>query len=356
MKTKQISADFPVKLARLLIISIFLLPWMTLLAQDFTKTYQGNYDVDKGANLVIQNKFGNIQCQAWDQSNVSINVTVKVDASSQEKADKVFNKIGVEISGSRTSVQGITTVGNMNNADYSIDYEVRMPRWINIDLDNQFGDIYLDEADGSVKINLEYGAMEANALNGPKTELTIKFSDAEAGYMKDADVKLEYSEWKSKGAENLVLNSRFGEVSIGKVAKLNLDSQYDEVNVESVGQLISVSRFSELEFGKLTGDFDFDIEYGGLEVNYISAEFKVGKIRNSFAEADLTFDPKASMNVNAELEFGDLSYPKGNASLNHVTENYTNNIYKGKIGASASPSSQLTIVSKNSDVSIDFED
>jgi hypothetical protein len=142
MKTKQISADFPGKLARLLIISIFLLPWMTLLAQDFTKTYQENYDVDKGANLVIQNKFGNIQCQAWDQSNVAITVTVKVDASSQERANKVFDKISVDLSGDHTKVQGVTTVGNMNNADFSIDYEVRMPKWINIDLDNQFGETW----------------------------------------------------------------------------------------------------------------------------------------------------------------------------------------------------------------------
>jgi hypothetical protein len=355
MKTKQkiINNSFT---ARILIVTFCFLPWMSIIAQDFTKTYQGKYDVDKGANLVIHNKFGEIHCQAWEESSVSIVVTVKVDASSQEKANKVFDKIGVALSGSRTRVEGTTTVGNISNGNYSIDYEIRMPRWINIDLDNQFGDIYLDESDGQVKINLQYGAMESNSLNGTNTDLTIKFSDVDAGFMKDGTLNIEYSEWKSKGAENLKLYSRFSEISIDKIAMLNLDSQYDEINIGGAGQVISISRFSGLDFDKISGDFDFDIEYGDLEVNYISPAFKIGKVRNTFAGASLVFDPKASMTVDAELEFGELSYPRANTSMNEVTKGYTTHIYKGKIGAAAGTSSQLTVNSKNADVEIDFDE
>ena len=356
MKTNQKHTDFSL-VARILVMAFFLLPWITITAQDFTKTYfDEKYMVDKGASLVIQNKFGDIHCQAWDESSVSVNVTVKVDASSQEKANRVFEKIEIELTGTPTKVEGKTTVGNISNANYSIDYEIRMPRWINIDLDNQFGNIYLDESDGPVKINLEYGDMEANAFNGPKTEMTIKFSNVETGYMKDGTLNIEYSEWDSKGAENLKLYSRFSELTIEKVAMLNLDSQYDEVNIGSAGQVISVSRFSGLKFEKIGGDFDFDVEYGDIEVNYISAAFKVGKVRNSFAGANLVFDPKTNMNINAEMEFGELSYPKAHASLIEETIGYTTHIYKGRIGASTSPSSQLTVDSKNADIDIDFEE
>jgi hypothetical protein len=355
MKTKQKYTNISL-ISGILIVIFLLFPCMAILAQDFTKTYQEKYDVDKGADLIIHNKFGEIQCQAWDESSVSIIVTVKVDASSQEKANRVFEKIGVALSGSRAKVEGITTVGNISNGNYSIDYEIRMPRWINIELDNQFGDIYLDESDGRVKIDLQYGAMEANSLNGPNTDLTIKFSDVDAGFMKDGSLNIEYSEWKSKGAENLKLYSRFSEISIEKIAVLNLDSQYDEVNIGSAGQVIAISRFSDLGFDKINGDFDFDIEYGDLEVNYISPAFKIGKIRNTFAGASLVFDPKASMTVDAELEFGELSYPRANTSMNEVTEGYTTHIYKGKIGTAAGPSSQLTVNSKNADVEIDFDE
>jgi hypothetical protein len=310
--------------------------------------------VDKGAGLMIKNKFGDVKCQVWDESSVSIVVTVKVDASSQEKANKVFDKIDVDISGTRMKVQGITTVENINNANFSIDYEIRLPRWVNIDLNNQFGDIYVDETEGQTKINLEYGSMEAVAFNGSQTNLTMKFSDAEAGYMKSGDINVEYGEWELKGSENIKLYSRFSEITLDKVAVLNLDSQYDEVNVGSAGQVIAISRFSELSFDKINVDFDFDIEYGEVDVDYISATFKTGKVRNTFAGADLSFDPKASMTIEAEIEFGELSYPKTNASMNHQTEGYTTHIYNGKIGAS--PASRLVINSKHADVTINFAD
>jgi hypothetical protein len=339
---------------KIILIIILLIPCLGIYAQDYTKTYQEKYEVDKGASLVINNKFGDVKCQAWEENSVSINVTVSVDASSQEKANKVFDKITVELNGTRTRIEGRTTVGSINNADFSIDYDIRMPRWINIDLNNQFGDIYVDETDGLVKINLEYGAMEANAFNGSSTDITIKFSDGEAGFIKTGDLNVEYSEWKSKGAENLKVISRFSEVTLDKLASLNLDSQYDEATIENAGSVIAIGRFSELDFGKITGDFDFDIEYGELDVSYISASFKTGKVRNSFAGADLTFDPAASMTIDAEIEFGELSYPKGKTSLNHITEGYTTQIYKGRIGSSATSASQLTIRSKNSDTSIDF--
>jgi hypothetical protein len=323
-------------------------------SQDFTRKYDGNYTVVKGAELVIENKFGKINCIVWDESRVTINVTVTVDASSQEKANKVLEKISVALSGSQTRVEGKTSVGNINNGDFSIDYDIHMPRWININLNNQFGDIYLDDIDGTAKINLEYGAMEANSFTGGKTDLTIKFSDAEVDFIKDGNLNIEYSEWEMGNSENFRLYSRFNEVSLGEVTNLVVDSQYDDISVKSAGEVVLVNRFTDMELDKIKGKFDFDIEYGELEVEYISSAFSTGKIRNSFAGVQLTFDPKTSLNIDANMEFGELSYPKA-TSMNHQTVDYTTNIYKGKLGT-GTVSGQVTITSKNADVSINFSE
>lgn len=333
-----------------------LFPVMNILAQEYTKNYEASYPVDKGASLVIVNKFGDVNCTNWEESKVAIVVTVKVEASSQEKADRVLGKISVELSGDRTKVQGITKIDEMNNAsDFSVNYEIRMPDWINLDFNCQFGDIYVDESNGSVKIRLDYGAMEAISFGGTNNNLTLKFSDGEVGFMKEGEMQVEYSEFKLKGTEKVKFYSRFSEVHLVNAGLLNLDSQYDEIEVEQTTGVISVSRFSELDFGKITGDFDFDTEYGDIEVDYIAPVFKVGKVRNSFAGANLTFDPKASFNLDAELQFGDLSYPKA-ASMNHITEGYTTEIYKGRLGSGTGTPSQLTIISKNADASISFSE
>jgi hypothetical protein len=353
MKTLiKLTVDTMIK--SILLLSLAVIPWAYASADDFTRTYNEKYAVEKGASLVIQNKFGDIQCLLWDENSVSILVTVKVEASSQEKADKTFGKIDVALTGTPSKVQGVTTVGSISNVDFSIDYEIRIPRWINIDFDNRFGDIYLSEIDGKAKINLEYGAMEAGSLNGTNTELTVKFSDAEVTYMKDASLRIEYSEWESDQLDNISLYSRFSEISIKNVSRLNLDSQYDEVNVVNAGSVITVGRFSELDFDKITADFDFDIQYGELDVNYIASTFKVGKIRNTFADANLTFDSRAGINVDAETKFGEISFPGSKSSVSEEIIGYTTHIYKGRIGSSSGTSSELSIISKNADVEIRF--
>lgn len=355
MKTGLIKSTTITK--AVLIFSLLLVfACLSAFSQDYKKSYHGEYTVDKGAALVIKNKFGDINCQVWDQDRVTIDVTVNVDVSSQEKANRVFDKIDVQLSGNRTKVTGTTNIGSINNADFSVDYDIHMPSWISIDLDNKFGDITLPDIAGPATINVEYGALEARSLDGEKVDLTIKFSSAEVDRMKTGTVSVEYGSWESEDVGNLTIKSRFSEVQAEKVGLLNLDSQYDEVEFENASQVISVSRFSSLKFDEIKGDFDFDMEYGELEAKYISEAFKVGKIRNSFADANITFDPKASMTVDAEMRFGELSYPKSGASLNKTTEGYTTNIYNGKLGNASGPVSKLTINSKNCDVDIDFED
>lgn len=348
LKFKEIAQSFSALLGACVLVALSL----SLKAEDFKKTVEGNYDVDKGAVLVIQNKFGDVQCQVWDRNTVSITVTVTVDAGSQEKANKVFDKISVKLNGTRSKVEGITTVGSISNAEFSIDYDIRMPEWINLDLNNKFGDIILTENSGVARIDLEYGSMKANSFSGSNNQFTIKFSDVNAGFVQSGKVSIEYGKWKSEGVVDLTVHSRFSELKIEKSNTLNIDSQYDDVTIGTTGQIISVSRFTDLEFEKVTGDFDFDIEFGELAVDYIAPGFKRGKVRNSFAGVKLGFDPKANFNLDAEMKFGDLSYPKTQANISQETDGFTTSIYKGRIGTDANPSSSLAIISKNANTNI----
>jgi hypothetical protein len=334
--------------------SLFILAALTLSAEDYTKTYKEKYPVEKGAVLNIVNKFGNVHCQVWEESSVSITVTVKVDASSQEKADKVFDKISVQLSGSATRIDGTTTVGSINNSEFSIDYDIMMPKWINIDLDNSFGEIYTGTVDGTVKINLEYGSMDAEAFNGTGSDITLKFSEGEVETVKGGKVNVEYGGFEAGTTGNLEIVSRFSHVKIDGIDNLNLDSQYDEITIGQAGQVIAISRFSGMEYEGITGNFEFDVEYGDMTISRIGAGFGTGKIRNSFANADLKFDPKSAFTVDAEMEFGDMDYPKSNSSVSKQTEGYTTNLYKGRIGSASTASGQLTIRSKNANVSLSF--
>jgi hypothetical protein len=63
-----------------------------------------------------------------------------------------------------------------------------------------------------------------------------------------------------------------------------------------------------------------------------------------------------SFKVDAEMKFGDLSYPRNNSRLTHEEKGYTTNLYNGTIGKDDTPDGLLTIRSKNAGVRISFND
>ena len=328
---------------------------LTAQAEEFKKQIDRTFEVNKNATLDLTNKFGDVHCQVWGDKKVSVKVEITVKAPNQEKANKIFDRIGVEIIGSPDRVTGVTEVGNMSfsNTEFSIDYYVMMPKSLNLELNNSFGEIFVEEVDGTAKINMEYGEMEVNALNGPNSEITVKFGEASIDYLKDGKINIEYGELDSKGANNLDIYSRFSELNIDKAESVVLDSQYDEINFGSTGRMEVVSRFSGIEIGKLNGNFNVDSQYGSFDAGYIYPGFTEGKIKVAFTGVTLTFDPKASFQVDAEIKFGSLSYPD-NSSVNHKEEGYVTNLYKGTVGSNKSASARLTIDSQNGDVDLSY--
>ncbi len=126
--------------------------------------------MNKDATLAIKNKFGKIHCQNWDKNAISIEVTITLEASSQDKANKYFDKISISFTGNADRVTATTSFddnlfGNNNN-EFSIDYMVKMPKTIGIELDHKFGDIILEEVQGPSIIELGYGSLKVNKLSG----------------------------------------------------------------------------------------------------------------------------------------------------------------------------------------------
>ena len=325
-------------------------------AEDYTRNFTKKFDVDKNATLLIDNQFGEVHCENWDQQAISIDVIVTVGASSQEKANKVFDKITIELKGDRTKVQGLTSMGSMNmdNVQFSIDYSIRMPRSINVDLTCRFGDMFIDAVEGNSKIRMEYGDLEAKSISGGSNKLILKFGDARIQYLKLGNISLEYAELDLDGAGNLDITSRFSELGVEAMEDLNLDSQYDQIVIDKAGAAKVISRFSDIELGSVTKDLSLDVQYGEIEANYIGAGFKTGKVDNAFASVLLVFDPAVSINVEAEMKFGKLRYPKELSSLSYSDQGFTTSTYKGVIGK-GSAKATLVIEAANGDVTVQYK-
>lgn len=344
------------KISLLVMLLGTLIGTQAIAKEEFTKKISKSYDVNKNATLAIKNKFGKIHCQNWDKNTISIDVTITLETSSQEKANKYFDKITISFTGSADRVSATTSFDDNlfdnNNNEISIDYMVKMPKTISIELDHKFGDIILEEVQGSSKIELGYGSIKANKLAGNSNVLEIKFSDGFIGYVKSADLDLKYSELEIDEANDMSAESKFSELNIGKIDVLTLESGYDDDVIGSIRDLDVEAGFSDIEVRSLSERLIADIDYGEIKVKEMGRDFKLIEITNSFSDANIGFNAESSFRLNATIKMGDLTYPRDKARLSVVDLSYTSNKYEGVIGDNQDTGAKVMIDAKNSGVNL----
>ena len=323
--------------------------------EEFTRLLKKEFVVNPDAKLLINNRFGRVQCTNWDKNSISIEVTITVTASDQEAANKLFKNISVDFTGSPTSVSAITTLDEMKGqgkGKFSIDYSINMPLSVSLDLTNKFGDIFVNETQGKTRISLGYGNLEAKKLGNPDNLLDIKFSKARVNWIKEAVVSLKYSEMNVDYAGNLKLDSKFSNLDAEKIVALNVVFEGGKLNMENALTVDSRSKFSDLDIQRIDQSLNLDIQYGSCEVHEMPAEFTLVNIRNKYGDVSVGLPEQAKYTLDADLKFCNLEFPseKAKFSFRSVTTNET--VYKGIIGGSVAPTSNVNVHSEFGNVSL----
>jgi hypothetical protein len=345
-----------IKLGVLLTAMIILSIQAFAIKDEFTKKITKSFDINKDATLVVKSKFGKIHCENWDKNSIAIEVEITVNVANQEKANKYFEKINIDLTGSSSRVTATTSFDdNMfskNDNEISIDYMISMPASINLEIDHKFGDIILDVVNGSSSIEIGYGSLKANKLNNESNDLEIKFSDASIGFVKNADLELQYSDMEIDKAVSMSVECKFSEFNIGEIDMLTMESGYDDDVIGKVRDMDVEASFSDIEIRSLSEKLVADCDYGSIKVKEVKNNFKLIDISNSFSDANIGFNADASFRLVANIKMGDLSYPRDKARLTEVEISYTSKKYEGVVGANAETSSKVLVEAKNSGVNL----
>jgi hypothetical protein len=227
-----------------------------------------------------------------------------------------------------------------------------MPAWVNIDVDHKFGDLIMGTVSGKSKIELGYGTIDVESLEGAENDIEIKFSDGHIGFINDADLELQYSDLDISESKSMTIDSKFSDLEIGKVDVLTLNSGYDDDLVGFVRDADVDASFSDVEIRSLDEKIVADFDYGELKVKEVGAGFTLIDITNNYADANIGINPEASFRLVATVKMGDFSYPRSNARISEVELSYTSNKYEGVVGSNENPTAKVLIDAKNGGVNL----
>jgi hypothetical protein len=290
---------------------------------------------------------------------------MQIKASKESKADKIYEYIDFEFSDNRYYVIARThlnqqgefwaEVSDLANTFFSsgtkvqIDYSVYLPQYINVKIENKFGNIYSTDHLGKMSVILSNGDYKANDLKG-STDLNVSFGNATINSIESGKLNLNYSELELGSAGNLTIESKSSTLNIDKIGTLSINSKRDKYYINQLGVISGKTSFSYLTLKSFSSDLTLNTDYGEVNLEGISSEFKLIDLTSSYTDIQLKIPVKASYTVDISHTLNTvITAPENYSGLKSETVDKKADLYrtKGTAGNGILKKGKVTINSRS---------
>lgn len=307
-------------------VLILMFTSISIIGQPYTKEKRivKSYPVFDETELEVTNKYGDITVEAWDQDSVKIEVVYKVTSTKESKLEKTFGSINIdfrankyyvvvktEIGGSETFWSDVSDIASnlfSGGTHTSIDYTIYAPinQYMNLKL--KYGNVYMANHRGTLKIDISNGNFKAHKLAG-NTEFDIDFGDATIDILENAEFDLNYGNIVIEDAGTLNFKSQSSEIEIESVKEINLDSKRDKFNIEDVSIVRGNTYFSRITIDNVEGKVDLKTKYGEFKLREILPESEGVKLHSMNTTVNLYLNEFESYRVDIiSNEKSEVSY------------------------------------------------
>lgn len=261
-----------------------------LSAKEFKRDTTLQIDITKNGVVNLSNKYGKINVQTWSSDQVKIKVITTVNARNQNDANDIFETIDVKFFQQKDYVKANTVIRSKKyHSDYSIDFEVFMPRSCNLELQNHYGNSEIAGLSGGATANVKYGNIRFKTVD-KNLDIDLKYGNCSVGKAADTKIKLEHAFIDIKEAKDVKLVTRYSKVNLDKAHDIISDTRndtykvgvvnvfynygrYDNLDIQEVQHLVVDSEYSELVTGTLVQDANVAMKYGGVTFKNVSTDF-----------------------------------------------------------------------------------
>ncbi len=293
-----------------------------------------SFPITQSGQLIVQNKYGFVHCNIWDQDSVKIVTEISVNAKKEEDAEALLASIRIGYNVFVDIVEVETVFGESNqsfiknylskidpfkNNKVDVNYTIYMPSSLNIEIDNRFGDVLLDPFTSNVDVKINYGDLRFDELTG-KSDLDLKFGKMVGKHLEDASLELRNYDIKLESANELELNSTGSEIKIEIVNLARVDLNRDEIQVESIKSIRGKATLSDIELYMVEEEIDLWMKNGSLTVEEFDEQVKKVDIREESSQVDLRIG-NISIDLEADLEDAQLSVPNTVENINREVIN-----------------------------------
>jgi len=351
------------------LLLVCMLPLLAKAQFSETRNVVKSFPVTKQTQVEIGNKYGKIDIKTWEKDSVRFEVKISVEEKKLSKLEEVLKEIDFNITTSQNYLIFQTEVDKnksslgkeiqkfketllSSDGNIQIDYTVWMPNTNQLKIENKFGDIFIGDYLGEIRIDLSNGNLKASDFTKP-LDLTLNFADATISSIPHGRLDCNFSKLYVKKLGAVRITSKSTEFDIQESEDLNLNSRRDKFRIRQADLIDATGSFSNFRVSELTDRINIRTEYGDLEIEETAPDFSGIIIQSKNTDVSLNFDREGYFNY-------DLTYSKTELSLSsmmkeqdkEVSEDEKTVKEKGYFGKKSNDSPKLNITADSGSINI----
>ena len=346
------------KLSTFLFVLLLGFTTNALALDDFEKQIKEVFTAPQGTEFSIINKYGDVNIKNWDRDSVSINVTITLETSSEEKAKSLFKNINIKLDKMGNKIKAITAMSHQfkTGHKFSIDYEIFMPEYVKLDVSNKFGNIYISTLRAKTNINLSYGNLQGESFlypeDKPVSTINLSYAKATINECNRTKLTLKYSKMNIGTSKTLIVVSRYSKLHLDNNETVLADSKYDAFNIINTNTfIVSLGQYSDFKIENVNKNLELNLRYGNCKIDNVSKDFKSIKVNNQYVASRIAIEEGASYSLDAETKYCGISYPENAQVIEKIVNNSETSL-KVLVGSSTSPKGKVKISSQYGNVSL----
>ncbi len=216
--------------------------------KNFKTIIEKSYNVSPGGTLEIKNVTGDIAVSSWDKNSVQIREELVMDVYTEEEAEQHVARIN---SGYSQNGNVISIEGPNGSESVKSDFEIRVPKKFNLDIQTRGGDLAIVKLEGNVKATTSGGDIEMMDISGVLELMTS------GGDLSFKDIS---------GRLNAVTSG--GDIELLNIyCEANVSTSGGDIELLKATQRISLQTSGgDVEAVDVEGDLNIDTSGGDIEV------------------------------------------------------------------------------------------
>ncbi len=294
----------------------------------FESKFKKSLSIDANSDkLVVSNNNGDVKVVKGEGKKIEVEADITVRNNDEEYASGIADTL-IDVAKEKNIQISSTVQKNFDKAkigSITIDYLIKVPDTVNVEVDNEFGDVILNGIALSGNVRNQNGDVTVETLGGTLM-VDSSFGDV---YARDVKGIVEIYSKNGKVVANSIWNSLKVENEFGDIEANDIKGTATISNVNGSiqggrigGDLIIVSKFGDVIFSEVSGNVDVGQKNGSVDMSGVGENVKVTnefgdiKITNASkginltansGEVTLETDKIIEQDVNIENKFGDIN-------------------------------------------------